>query len=366
MNKERQGRIKKTPFFSIVMPTYGVERYLPKAIECILHQSFTDWELIIVDDCSLDSSGLIADEYASVDERINVIHSETNNGLSASRNIGMLKSRGKYIWFPDPDDRYSEQLLQKVYEAIECYPSVPLVMFGHAENWYKSDGSFSHRVKISFPDDALFQRKEIRAYAIDLEESTQYGYAWNKVYSTSYLNAIQVLFRDIPYIEDIDFNVRVLQEISSGAVIRDILYEYAKRPSVSLTGKYNPNFFDFHKERVRLLFRQQLDWNDGKIDRGISSRLGTIFCKYVVASLRMNCYPDAKMSFSDRKAWCNALYNDECSMELIRCSGNPRNIVLTICVKCIKRKNIFGMLVIGRTTYLVERYCYSLISRLKN
>ena len=91
------------PELSIIVPVYKVEKYLPKCIDSILAQTFTDFELILIDDGSPDRCGEICDEYAIKDERIVVIH-QVNRGVSAARNAGLDAAKGEYIGFVDSDD----------------------------------------------------------------------------------------------------------------------------------------------------------------------------------------------------------------------------------------------------------------------
>lgn len=86
------------PFFSIVMPVYNVGKYIEKAIESVQSQTFTEWELIVVNDCTEDDSVVKAQRLAEVDERIRLIHHQTNKGLSAARNTGEREASGQYIW----------------------------------------------------------------------------------------------------------------------------------------------------------------------------------------------------------------------------------------------------------------------------
>ena len=88
---------------SIIVPVYQVEQYLRQCIDSILAQSFTDFELILVDDGSKDQSGAICDEYAEQDGRVCVIHTE-NKGLAAARNTGLDRVTGEYFAFVDSDD----------------------------------------------------------------------------------------------------------------------------------------------------------------------------------------------------------------------------------------------------------------------
>jgi glycosyltransferase involved in cell wall biosynthesis len=102
---------------SIVVPVYNVEKYLDKCISSILQQSFTDFELILVNDGSNDNSGSKCDEYKHIDSRIKVVHQE-NQGLSSVRNIGIETSKGKYITFIDSDDFVHPKMLEILYNNI--------------------------------------------------------------------------------------------------------------------------------------------------------------------------------------------------------------------------------------------------------
>src|SRR5574344_1400247 len=95
--------IKKNSMISIIIPIYNAEKTISKCIDSVLHQTLSDWELILVDDGSNDKSGQLCDEYASIDKRIQSIH-QTNGGPSKARNTGMNVAKGKWITFIDADD----------------------------------------------------------------------------------------------------------------------------------------------------------------------------------------------------------------------------------------------------------------------
>ena len=106
------------PAISVIVPVYNVELYLHECIDSILSQTFTDFELILVDDGSPDNCGAICDEYAAKDSRIVVIHQE-NGGLSAARNAGMDIAQGEYIAFVDSDDYIAPEFLNHLYLLIQ-------------------------------------------------------------------------------------------------------------------------------------------------------------------------------------------------------------------------------------------------------
>ena len=98
---------------SIIMPVYNVEQYVGKAIESILGQTFTDYELLLVDDGTKDRSGEICDEYAGRDERIRVIHKE-NGGAPSARNTAIDLAKGRYVYCMDSDDWAEAHMLSDI------------------------------------------------------------------------------------------------------------------------------------------------------------------------------------------------------------------------------------------------------------
>lgn len=95
------------PKFSIIVPVYNVEKYLDECVQSIVNQDFSDWELILVDDGSTDSSPALCDGYSAIDSRIITVH-QKNGGASSARNNGIDSAHGSYIMFLDSDDYYND------------------------------------------------------------------------------------------------------------------------------------------------------------------------------------------------------------------------------------------------------------------
>ena len=106
-----------SPLFSIIVPVYNVEKYIDKCLDSILNQSFMDWEVMLIDDGSRDSSGKICDEYAKKDRRFHVFHKE-NGGVSSARNLGLDNARGEWIWYIDPDDWIADDALATLAAVV--------------------------------------------------------------------------------------------------------------------------------------------------------------------------------------------------------------------------------------------------------
>lgn len=115
------------PDISVIVPVYNLETYLPKCIDSILSQTFTGFELLLIDDGSSDNSGIICNQYADKDSRIKVFH-KSNGGLSSARNCGLNNAKGRWVTFIDSDDYVGERYLQDLFEAIE--EGVDLVVQG--------------------------------------------------------------------------------------------------------------------------------------------------------------------------------------------------------------------------------------------
>ena len=105
------------PAISVVVPVYNVEKRLSICVDSVLQQTFSDFELILIDDGSADRSGQICDAYAQADARVQVVH-QANAGVSAARNQGLELAKGTYIMFVDSDDEIDSKFLECAYQDI--------------------------------------------------------------------------------------------------------------------------------------------------------------------------------------------------------------------------------------------------------
>lgn len=111
---------------SIIIPVYNAERFLRRCLDSVLNQSYSNWECIIVDDGSKDSSFAICDEYVKTDSRFKVIHKE-NGGVSEARNIGLSQLSGEWVTFVDSDDELTLDALKYFTEGMERYPKASVL-----------------------------------------------------------------------------------------------------------------------------------------------------------------------------------------------------------------------------------------------
>ena len=352
------------PLFSIVMPTYGVERYIADAVADILVQTFRDFELIVVDDCTPDRSIEVVEAVAGDDERVRIVHHPVNRGLSAARNTGIEAAQGTWVLFPDPDDRYEANLLERILDAAE-EQDVDLVAFGHVQEYYDGDGSFLYDNVPALVQSSYRQGPELGRAAVALEQQTHLGYAWNKAYRLEIIREADLRFEDdVPLIEDILFNVAYLRHIGAMACISDVLYRYAKRLSGNLTNAFVPNYFELHRRRIQEI--RDFVAESGSLDSQAKSTLGALYARFILSTLEQNTDPRANMTHAQRKAWLERLFDEPLFNELVPDAHADDSTSLSTCLTLLNSRNIPSLLALGRAIHVVRSRNTTLYTKVKS
>ena len=229
------------PIVSIVMPMYNVEKYVSAAIESVLSQSFRDWELLIVDDGSTDNSNVVAQNYASFDKRIKVLHKE-NGGLSDARNYGLEHARGKYIHFFDSDDLIQPDFYEIMLSAI-MNGNYDFVICGYFKDVENSNGSInSYPFSYTSTDSSSINECQFFEFYDYL-----FNYAWNKVFKTLFLKQNKLVFKKgLSIIEDKEFMSKVMKYSPSFLIIDYIGYRYQLRNRTTLNNQFTSDFVETH------------------------------------------------------------------------------------------------------------------------
>ena len=171
------------PLISIIVPVYKVEKYLVRCIKSIQNQTYTNIEIILVDDGSPDRCGIICDEIAREDSRIKVLHKE-NGGLSDARNKGIAIAQGEYVGFVDSDDYIEPDMYEHLLGVIEKY-NVKLAI---CSLWCEDENGNSAIPELIDPIDNVCLNAEALYPQIEQEFGWFFVVAWNKLYHRSLLN----------------------------------------------------------------------------------------------------------------------------------------------------------------------------------
>lgn len=351
------------PFFTVVMPAYGVEKYLEKAVKSIVAQTFSDWELLIVEDGSPDKTGEIAEKLAKNDERIQVFHHEKNRGLSPARNTGMSHAKGQYIWFMDPDDYVEATVLEEMYKALQENPA-ELTIIGHKEEYYDRDGKLNYTHEIRPRRQFFSSQQKMREHIIYLEQETIYGYAWNKFYSLEHIQKERLQYETVRLIEDIVFNIQFCMHIQAMNILDIAPYHYAKRMEGSLTTKFVPDYYPLHRRRIAMLYDQQRFWQTDTEET--CAILGSLYGRYILSALERNCDRRAGMKHKDRAQFCREVFSDSLFESLVLRAKARDSKALKIALVCMKQKSVFLCTALARIVHIVRSGLPTVYSKVKS
>lgn len=210
------------PCVSIIIPIYNAETTLPRCVESVLGQEYTDFELILADDGSRDGSGALCDTFAQQDSRVRVLHKK-NSGVSDTRNQAMSAARGRYLQFLDADDWITPnatKLLVRTAEEHQC----DLVI----SDFYRVvDDRVSPKGDID--EDGPLTREEFAAHMMENPADFYYGVLWNKLYRRDIIQEYQLrMDPEISWCEDFLFNLEYIRHAKRFFALQVPIYYYVK------------------------------------------------------------------------------------------------------------------------------------------
>lgn len=223
------------PRVSIIVPVYKAEAYLYRCVDSILAQTFTDFELLLIDDGSPDRSGEICDEYTQKDSRIRVIHKE-NGGVSSARQRGLDESIGEYTIHADPDDWMEENMIEILYrEALELDADMIFC------DYYKDCGGKS--TYIEQKPESLDHNSIIKGLCGNL-----FGACWNKLIRRSIIKEYGVKFPEKwSLAEDQYFLVSLLLHNIKIGYVNNAFYHYVIGENENSLANVVKNTYDYDK-----------------------------------------------------------------------------------------------------------------------
>lgn len=237
-------------FLSIVVPVYRVQAYVSECLDSLLEQSFSDIEIIAVDDCSPDRSGELLDDYARRDSRVRVLHLPENRGLGPARNAGLAAATGRYVWFLDSDDWVAPDCLRKIAERLRVTrPDVLVVDYARAYWNLKAVRNTAGHLLAGAPE--VFRASEYP----DLLRL--FPGVWTKIVRRDFLRATGIGF-PAGYYEDLPFTYPLLCAASRIAVLDEVCVYYRQRRHGSILtshGRDHLVLLDQYREVFRRLRR---------------------------------------------------------------------------------------------------------------
>ena len=292
----------KAPCISVVMPVYNCNKYLPRAIESVLNQSFEDFELILIDDGSTDGSGAICDTYAVSDGRIRIVHKE-NGGVSSARNAGLDVAQGTYIVFLDCDDYIEEDYLEKFLQ-----PDSDLFIASYV---------------LEDENATILLRKDLPVINFNLQvDNAQteacfingfFNYAWAKRFKRGVIEKYRIRFsEDLTIGEDTLFVMDYLQHAGIISIENYHGYHYVKYKRTTLTNQKLSTTMIAELEKANHLLCDSLGVLFGNEATRITSRRIAILYRNILTELAASETIDSGLiRFLFRQYWFRKSIGEE-------------------------------------------------------
>lgn len=319
--KELYKQTKQSPYFSIILPIYNVEKYLDRCVKSILAQDFTDFELILVDDGSKDNCPEICEKWKGQDSRIKVIHKE-NNGLGMARNSGLDIAAGKYAFFIDSDDYILPGLFKLCERKIE-ETQAEAIFYGFSR--VDANGKEISKL-IPTPDKLLYSdpieiKNKLLPDFISRDPRTGRNSnirisAWNCCLNISLLKDNEIQFpSERQYIsEDLMFYLKLFNCLHKVAFLRNTYYCYCQNEG-SLTFSYKTDRYN----KLKYLFVEAEKYaNIYGYNGEVQLRLKEYFIANVMGCLKMEAGNSKKVGIIESYNKINNIINDNCLINALK------------------------------------------------
>ena len=219
---------------SIIVPVYNVEKYIKRSLDSLINQTFSDIEIIVINDGSTDNSLNIIETFK--DERIR-LYSQDNKGGSAARNLGVDKSTSDYIMFLDADDYYHLDCVEKAYKCI-TEENTDICIYG--SRFVDDEGNYTKSI---IPNHGTIKNiSDDKSYLLNIENCT-----WDKIYKSSIIKDNNVLYPYGLYYQDFGFTFSLMRFVKSISFVNEELIEYTVGRSGNITGDVSKKVFDIFK-----------------------------------------------------------------------------------------------------------------------
>lgn len=279
---------EKKPFLSVIIPVYNVEMYLKECIDSILSQEYSDYEIILINDGSNDSSGEICEDYAEKYMNIYVYHTE-NKGVSNARNLGISKAKGSYIHFMDSDDVIDKRMYSDYYKKCskkEC----DIIVSG-----YTSEKD-NETINVNpMWDNSKFGYKKVKEYLNEItlkDKPWALNVVWNKWFKADIIKDNNISFDEkVSLGEDFIFTCEYLKYSYIVYVFEDIYYKYFIR-NTGLASKFyddvcqrRPKVYSAHKTLYETFNiyeenKDAIDKNEGHLLLTSITTINSFNCSY--------------------------------------------------------------------------------------
>lgn len=285
---------------SVIIPVYNVENYLERCINSVLDQSFEDFEVILVDDGSTDSSGKICDAFSEKSQKVKTLHMK-NRGVSSARNRGIECSNGNYIIFVDSDDYIDQNMLSELYREVQDN-DIDLCLCGYTQ-------VFADKSVDVLPEDGTYGFREFLDVMKYWKLNCIIGSPCNKIFNKHIIENHRIRFRlDMNYAEDYLFNINYFKYIQKIKALGKSYYNYYKETPNSLSKKNYLNPDMVWKNQVYVFTEIKNLLLAHQIETDYHNVLGDMICDMISINFLQRVH---KHGFMEGTLWIQSLHGHE-------------------------------------------------------
>ena len=298
--------------YSVIVPVYNVENYLPRCIDSLLAQNYADLEILLIDNGSNDQSGQICENYAAQFSNITAYHIP-NKGVGSARNFGLSKAKGEFICFVDADDYLVGNLFSDVESQLDS--QLDLLVFSYYNSIEKNLSEIDRSAKI-LPTEGKKDKSDFIALFQELFLTDMMYTVWNKIYRREFLEEHQIVFESYELGEDVRFNLSVYQHVNTVFLVKSAYYVYVSGRVDSAMGQYNPNRMNYQLEELGKVDQLMINWNSHD-DQFIDQIKARILMSNIQNILKQ------KMSLSKKRHYVEVLCRNQEMIALLKKATSP-------------------------------------------
>lgn len=299
--------------FSIIVPVYNVELYIDRCLESIVSQDFSDYEVLLIDDGSTDSSSNICDKYAAMHNNFLVFHKE-NGGVSSARNLGLLSAKGEYIIFIDPDDYIEKNSLFLIDKEILANKS-DLIIYGTAKHIIQ-DGTEKMVNNYDYNESVIINTGHNLGWKKYILSKRLIFNVCSEAFKRSIIKDNSIVFPPIKNGEDAFFSFNYLNYVNKISIIPYTLYHYMHIiGDSSATQRYYPEYIN---ERNQVLSQALKFINfDKQLSVYLYNDYVNLLHYFIIKTL---FHKDNKMNLLEKRHFVKKLMNSKEVKEAIKFS----------------------------------------------
>lgn len=316
---------------TVVVPVYNKKEYLNKCVDSIRNQTYKNLEILLIDDGSTDGSDKLLDEYASIDNRIRVIHKK-NGGLSDTRNCGIKEAKGKYIGFIDADDYIEKDMYENLYKAYDLYDNITFAQI-MSQNVYENGEVFSEPLKNSGNTVTMSDSEYFGELLLHIGDSS----FCSKLFISDWIKNYSFKLGELN--EDFELLLRMMKDIDKVATVEKLGYNIVLSKESITRGSYKQKLFEDmmrHVEEARNLVKEAYPEHKERITKFELTQCLDVLLHIPIKemnsnnALYMNCKRIVKSDKSRKAIKENPYFDNRQRKNLTILSKYPMKLVRTI------------------------------------